>query len=257
MDLDEHARGDGVVAASASALNQWIEQTRDARMERTANRPLPSGRIQNKQAIAFGAATLCLGMAELAVFVNLLTALLGGSDVGIVRRTVYAAQSENFGEYGGWRRGRGAAGVDWLGGGWGVVLVYRRAAAGRDVCGGAVFNCLFMAVSALHGDCLDLSRSIFRSRHANADGGRSDGTSGRDAGGVWCALALLPISLLPALQLPSPVYMIGAIVLGVAYLAAAALFCWKRNQRSARFLLQTSLVYLPVLLVLLVLSPWM
>ena len=84
-------------------------------------------------------------------------------------------------------------------------------------------------------------------------------STGRRAGlqAVLGALALLPISLLPALQLPSPVYMIGAILLGVAYLTAAALFCWKRNQRSARFLLQTSLVYLPVLLVLLVLSPWM
>jgi heme o synthase len=70
--------GTALIAASASAFNQLMEQSRDARMERTANRPLPSGRIHNVQAISFGIATLGTGMIELALFVNLLTALLGG-----------------------------------------------------------------------------------------------------------------------------------------------------------------------------------
>ena len=70
------------------------------------------------------------------------------------------------------------------------------------------------------------------------------------------AIALVPISLVPALQMPSGFYIAGAIILGIAYLAAATLFCWRRDERSARVLLQTSLVYLPALLVLLVLSPW-
>src|SRR5688500_12369001 len=34
-----------LVAASASAANQWVERFSDARMDRTASRPLPSGRI--------------------------------------------------------------------------------------------------------------------------------------------------------------------------------------------------------------------
>ena len=37
--------GTALVASSASALNQWLERDSDARMPRTANRPLPAGRL--------------------------------------------------------------------------------------------------------------------------------------------------------------------------------------------------------------------
>ena len=71
------------------------------------------------------------------------------------------------------------------------------------------------------------------------------------------ALALVPISILPGLALTGPFYFVGAMTLGIAYLLAAGWFCWRRNDRSARRLLQISLVYLPTLLVLLLLSPLM
>ncbi len=47
------------------------------------------------------------------------------------------------------------------------------------------------------------------------------------------------------------------MTLGFAYLLAAALFCWRRDDSSARRLLQISLVYLPAVLVLLLISPLM
>jgi protoheme IX farnesyltransferase len=83
--------------------------------------------------------------------------------------------------------------------------------------------------------------------------------SGRRAGaqGVLAALALVPVSLLPAMHMPGRIYLVGAISLGGAYLVSAAWFCWKRDNGSARKLLQTSLVYLPALLVMLLLSPWL
>jgi protoheme IX farnesyltransferase len=83
--------------------------------------------------------------------------------------------------------------------------------------------------------------------------------TGRRAGAqaVLGALALVPVSLLPALQASGRAYVTGAVALGIAYLCAAAVFCWWRDDRSARRLLQVSLVYLPALLVLLVLSPFM
>src|SRR5947207_96240 len=37
--------GIALVAAASSALNQWLERDSDARMRRTANRPLPAGRL--------------------------------------------------------------------------------------------------------------------------------------------------------------------------------------------------------------------
>ena len=60
----------------------------------TAGRPLPSGRLNNLQAATFGAITLSLGVAELAVFVNLLTALLGGLRRGDPTRTLRLASGD-------------------------------------------------------------------------------------------------------------------------------------------------------------------
>ena len=52
--------GTSLVAGGASALNQWWERHRDARMPRTAKRPLPSGRMHPTEALTFG---ILLGVA--------------------------------------------------------------------------------------------------------------------------------------------------------------------------------------------------
>src|SRR5215468_6764232 len=46
--------GTALVAAGASALNQWLERDTDARMERTRNRPLPAGRLSPAEVFTFG-----------------------------------------------------------------------------------------------------------------------------------------------------------------------------------------------------------
>src|SRR5688572_7628337 len=56
-----------LVAASASAANQWLEQRGDARMDRTASRPLPAGRLSSGEVVAFVAVCLIAGAAQLAV----------------------------------------------------------------------------------------------------------------------------------------------------------------------------------------------
>ena len=73
--------------------------------------------------------------------------------------------------------------------------------------------------------------------------------------GLLGALALVPISVLPLLGAPNLIVLAGAVSLAVAYLLAAAVFCWRRDETAARRLLQMSLVYLPGLMLLLVLSP--
>jgi protoheme IX farnesyltransferase len=57
--------GAGLVAAGGSALNHLIERRIDSRMRRTANRPLPSGRLSAEQAAAFGATLSGAGLAYL------------------------------------------------------------------------------------------------------------------------------------------------------------------------------------------------
>jgi protoheme IX farnesyltransferase len=248
--------GTALVAASASAFNQWIEQSRDARMQRTANRPLPSSRIHNVQAISFGVATLGAGMIELALFVNLLTALLGGLTwlSYVVLYTPLKAKTAANTAVG------AVAGALPVLIGWAAVGA-SFSFAGGPLPDGIYVAALFLIVYLWQFPHFMAIAWIYRDQYAAA--GLQMLTvvdpTGRRAGAqaVLGALALLPISLMPALQIPSPVYMAGAVGLGVAYLAAALMFCWRRDQRSARVLLQTSLVYLPALLVLLVLSPWM
>src|SRR5271165_3891495 len=70
--------GTGLLAAGASALNQLLERDLDAKMSRTEDRPLPSGRMQPVTVLLLGAAGSAVGLAYLALTVNLLTSVLGG-----------------------------------------------------------------------------------------------------------------------------------------------------------------------------------
>jgi protoheme IX farnesyltransferase len=69
--------GTGLVAAGASALNQYLERALDAQMRRTSRRPLPSGRVTGRAVLFFGAVLSVIGTIYLILFVNGLTALLG------------------------------------------------------------------------------------------------------------------------------------------------------------------------------------
>jgi protoheme IX farnesyltransferase len=63
-------------AGGAGAVNHWFDRDIDARMARTANRPVPSGRVAPRAALAFGYALAGLSLLELALTVNPLAALL-------------------------------------------------------------------------------------------------------------------------------------------------------------------------------------
>jgi protoheme IX farnesyltransferase len=69
--------GTVLVVASANALNMVLEQEVDGRMQRTKDRPLPSGRLTRDVALPFGVALGVLGLLILYFFVNPLTTLLG------------------------------------------------------------------------------------------------------------------------------------------------------------------------------------
>lgn len=68
--------GIGLAASAGAALNHWVDEEIDARMERTHNRPLPSGHITGKQAVVFSLSLAVLSMLVLLSFINVLTAVL-------------------------------------------------------------------------------------------------------------------------------------------------------------------------------------
>jgi protoheme IX farnesyltransferase len=65
-----------LVASGTATLNQWMERSWDARMRRTANRPLPSGRLSSREGFLFGAFLSLAGGLYLALLVNRLASLL-------------------------------------------------------------------------------------------------------------------------------------------------------------------------------------
>jgi heme o synthase len=69
--------GAGLASAGANALNMWWERDSDAAMARTSRRPIPSGRVSPRLALAVAMGLPVVGLLHLAVFVNLSTLLLG------------------------------------------------------------------------------------------------------------------------------------------------------------------------------------
>src|SRR5438876_6429024 len=65
-----------LVASGTATLNQFIERKYDARMRRTANRPLPAGRLAPSWALGFGVLLSAAGALDLALAVNALSSLL-------------------------------------------------------------------------------------------------------------------------------------------------------------------------------------
>src|SRR5262245_57167806 len=72
----------GLVACGAAALNQFWEREYDARMRRTADRPLPSGRLQPETVLVLGGVSSAVGLIYLAAAAGYLASLLGAVTLG-------------------------------------------------------------------------------------------------------------------------------------------------------------------------------
>ncbi len=66
----------GLGAGACGALNMWWEHELDAKMPRTRNRPIPSGRMQPGEALGFGAFLAVASVAAMGLFINYLSAAL-------------------------------------------------------------------------------------------------------------------------------------------------------------------------------------
>lgn len=235
--------GIAVVAFASSAVNQWIERGTDGRMRRTMNRPLPSGRLAPSEVLTFGIAAACAGCAYLVLTVNVATAVLTG-----ITFVLYA------GVYTPLKRWTALCTVVGAVPGALPPVLGWMAADGRWGAGPfALFAVLFLwqfphffAIAWLHRE--DYSKAGLRMLPANAALPHVTGSLA-----VVYALSLIPVSLLPSQYgMAGLSYSIVAVVLGTAYLVASVLFAWNETRQTARRLLWTSLVYLPVLLLTLV-----
>jgi len=239
--------GTTLTAAGASALNQWLETASDARMPRTADRPLPAGRITPRQALMFGVVTTVLGVVVLAAMANPLTAALGFA-TWFLYVCVYTPM----------KRVTPLNTVVGAVAGAIPVLMGWAAVEGRFGLSAAA---LFMIVFLWQFPHFMAIAWIYRDDYAR--GGMQMATvvdpTGRRAAkqAFVSALVLVPVSLLPAVvDSAGPVYFAWALLLGAAQAACAAWFLVHQNERSARTLLRATLIYLPSLLLMLILGPF-
>ncbi len=143
--------GTTLVGAGTAALNQYFERDMDALMRRTAARPLPTGTLQPRDVLIFGIATILVGGVWLALAVNWLASLLAlattalylGLYTPLKTRTTWATAVGAF---------PGAL----------PPLIGWAAARGSPLGGsvGAVRDSVPLAISALHGHCVDVSRRL-------------------------------------------------------------------------------------------------
>jgi protoheme IX farnesyltransferase len=242
--------GTALVAASASALNQWIERKSDAMMTRTAERPLPSGRVSAAEVFGLGALSAAVGVVYLGLAVNWLTAI-----AGLLTWFLYVGVYTPM-------KARSAANtvVGAIAGAMPVLMGWTAAGAPLALsAGGLKAATLFLIVYLWQFPHFMAIAWIYRDQYAAARLQMLTvvDPSGRRAGvqSVVAAIALVPVTLLPLLNFAGPVYLAGAVLLGGFYLLRSYQFFAARDEESARRLLRTSLVYLPALLGLFMLVP--
>jgi protoheme IX farnesyltransferase len=234
-----------LVAGSASIANQWLERRIDLRMRRTANRPLPAGRVSSAEAIVLCIVTLFAGVAWLGLQVNWTTALLGVAS-WITYVVIYTPLKQIS---------PANTAVGAVAGAIPILMGWTATGASLlDLTAWTLAGVLFlwqfphfMAIAWL-----------YRNEYAKA--GHQMLTvvdpTGARAGvqAITGALLVIPVSMIPA-TLPtsgSPsVYSLWAIALGGVQLALAIRFAVNRDESSARWLLRATLIYLPAWMTLL------
>jgi protoheme IX farnesyltransferase len=227
--------GTSLTAGAANALNSYLERERDARMERTARRPLPSGSLDPGRALVFGLGLGALGTAILWWAANAVAALIGLAAL-LFYVFVYTL----------WLKPRTPFAVV-VGGVSGAIapLIADAALDGRVGAPGLILFSLIFLWQPPHFYAIALYR---REDYARAGFPMLHDRIGEAATRrrmlAWIA-ALVPVSLLPVLLgMLGARYAVAAALLGAAFAGAALALWWRPSRASARRVFRVSLLYL-------------
>jgi protoheme IX farnesyltransferase len=235
--------GTALVAGGTNALNQIAERDVDALMARTAGRPLPSARLDVREAMVFAWFIGATGVLYLALLVNGTTSILAAITLAsyvfvytpLKRRTplstLIGAVPGALPIVGGWTAASGAL----------------------DARAAILFGILFLwqlphflALSWIYRD--EYARAGLQMLSVQDPDGRA---TFRQA--ALHAAALVPISLAPAVVgMGGPLYFVGAALLSGGYLWASVRAAQSTSHGAARRLFAASLIYLPSVLALMV-----
>ncbi len=238
--------GTFMMALGSGALNQWMERVLDARMERTAGRPLPAGRMSPRVAAFIGAGLCLAGAAILALLVNPLTALLGAVTVLIYLALYTPMKTRSI-----WNTVVGA-----VAGALPPVMGWTAATETLSLEAWCLFGILFLW-QLPHFFAL-----AWRYRWEYREVGFRM-LPDIDPRGGWTALAMVLSAglLVPAvvglfwIGAAGRLLLVGGLILGVAYTLGALGFLARRSDKAAMRAFLASLLYLPLLIGLIVLDP--
>lgn len=237
--------GVALVCAGSAALNHYLERDVDSKMARTRHRPLPTGIIQPADALGFGIILILGGVFILWCKVNLLTAFLSLLSA-FLYVLVYTPMKR----------------ISWLNtsigaipgalppmGGW-------AAATGEVSLGAWVLFAILFAWQHPHFYAIawmfkeDYQRGGLKMLPVVQPSGQATFLQI-----IVFSLLLIPISLLPAiLGISGNFYFWGALVLGILMLGFGGILALSKSVADARKLLKASVVYLPLLLLLIILD---
>ncbi len=237
--------GTGATCAGASALNHYLERDADLKMIRTRNRPIPMGILSPNQAMLFGVLLVLGGVLLLwwrvnllSAFLCLLTAFLYVVVYTPLKRlswlnTTVGAIPGALPPLGGWAAVHGDLSI----GGWVLFLI--------------LFvwqHPHFYSIAWMFRD--DYKRGGFKMLPVVDPDGKSTFFQINAF-----AILLLGVSVLPFLfGMSGPIYLIGALALGILLFLSGLKLTATHSIKDAKELLHNSVIYLPALLVLIVLD---
>jgi protoheme IX farnesyltransferase len=240
--------GIALVSSGTAALNEVLEASVDARMRRTANRPLPAGRMSRVHAAAVGLVLTLGGSLYLAVLANVLTGLLV-----FLTAVVYLAaytplkQVSPICTFVGAFPGAMPVALGWT------------AARGRFEIETLILFAIMFVWQFPH--FLSIAW-LYREDYAMGDIRMLPVVQADGKSTVWRILAysaiLIPISVMPVFMgMAGRVYLAGAVLLGAALFRVSLGMARPRlaataaaSKVHARRLLQATILYLPVLFAL-------
>ncbi|MBF0353139.1 MAG: protoheme IX farnesyltransferase [SAR324 cluster bacterium] len=231
--------GTTLLGGGANSLNQWYEWAQDSRMRRTAERPIPSGKLSREQAWLFGVTISVTGLLYLAMAVNSLTALLGFLSWGIylfwytplkqksVLNTWIGAITGALPPVMGWTAVENSMGTIALCS-FGILYFWQLPH--------------FFAISWLCRD--DYQKGGFKMLSMGDNEGSATAQQM-----LLNTLPLIVFSIIPYMTgFCGDSYMLTSIILGGIFLFGVGRFYYFRDNISARWVFIISIIYLPILL---------
>ena len=237
--------GIALLSSGIATINQYMERDLDALMRRTANRPLPSGKLLPWEALAFGTGLIVLAELYLAVLVNPLTAVLGltviaGYLFGYTPLKTRTSLSTMVGAFPGavppligWAAARGSVGLEaWVL--FAILFLWQFPH--------------FLAIAWMYRE--DYSRAGICMLPVVEPDGRVTGQQI-----IAYTTMLVPVSVLPTvLGVSGKIYFVSALILGLLFLASGIRTALSKSNKAARELLMASVFYLPLLFGVMVLN---